>query len=161
MSKNFNIKPDQTKFYIDENKRTVVCILNNTSRLFLDFVSDNLKITLDYIDTWSNTKDVFYDKLLMPNRFTGISKCSPNDEWNVEIGKTVAFSRMKDKIYRSFFKRANTYINALDTWVDDAANIFNALGDKMTENMNHRYNYIRTLVGEEPVRSNVDGVSAD
>ena len=52
-------------------------------------------------------------------------------------------------LLKSFFKRANTYINTLDNWVNEAANTLNALGEKLTINKEKRHNHIKELVGEE------------
>lgn len=153
MSKSFNIKPSDATYFINENKKVVVCTINQTQYLFIEFVRENFKI-------WPGNiyeKCSFWHKLIMPNRFTGVARCSENDEWNPETGKLIAFSRMKDNLNKSFFKRANIYVNFLDRAADEAADVFGKIGEKLSVNTEHRHNLIDSIIGEEPK----DGVQAD
>lgn len=143
----FNIRPEDCEYIVKEDERKVICILNNTSQLFTHFTVDNLLLPLDGI--WNNTRplDKLYKKLLMPARFVGIATCSPSDEWDENTGKLIAFSRMKDKVNKSFFKRANTLINTYDDWLNDAEDTLNALGYKLSVNTDHRHQYINKMLG--------------
>ena len=149
MSKSFNIKPSDATYFINEEKKVVVCIVDKTKHLFNDFVEENFEI-------WPCDSS-FFEKLEMPNKFTGVARCSENDEWNPETGKLIAFSRMKDNLNKSFFKRANTYVNFLDRAADEAADVLGKIGEKLSVNTEHRHNLINSLIGEEPE----DGVQAD
>lgn len=154
--KTFNIKPSDAKYFIDEEKRTVICVIENTKYLFNHFCNDNFKLGVQNIVLWRDKSD-FFEKLNMPNRFVGQATCSKDDEWNVETGKLIAFSRAKDKVNKSFFKRANTYINTLDQWVNDAAEVLNQVGEKLSINTERRYNLIESIVGGKPE----DGLPTD
>ena len=153
MSKSFNIKPSDATYFINEEKKVVVCTVDKTKYLFINFVTENFRI-------WSSNicddASLWY-KLEMPNKFTGVARCSENDEWNPETGKLIAFSRMKDNLNKSFFKRANTYVNFLDRAADEAADVLGKIGEKLSVNTEHRHNLINSLIGEEPK----DGVQAD
>lgn len=140
MNKNFNIKPSDAKYSINEEKKTVVCILEKTKDLFEDFVIDNF-------DLWNFTMLNKVKK--MPNRFVGIAKCSEEDEWNIETGKLIAFSRAKDKLNKSFFKRAATYVKYVDKSVDDFVEVINSIGEKLEVNQKHRHELIETLLNKE------------
>ena len=84
----------------------------------------------------------------MPRRFVGIATCDPNDEFSVEAGKLIAFSKAKDKVQTSFFKRADLYVNTLDNWLQDAVEAINNYGKKLTENTKRRHQKIAELIGE-------------
>ena len=142
--KKFNIRPEDCEYIVKKDERKVICILNNTSHLFISFADNNLALP---IDDWSNHIGVLYEKLIMPNRFIGISTCSPSDEWNENTGKVIAFSRLKDKVNRSFFKRANLIVNTYDKWINDAEDLLNGIGYKLSVNTEHRHNYINKLLG--------------
>lgn len=142
MSKTFNIKPEDATYFINEEKKVVVCTIENTKKLFIHFAMDNFKIRPAVLGN-----DSFFKKLEMPDRFVGIAYCSKNDEWNSETGKLIAFSRMKDKLNKSFFKRANLYINTLDKWTDEAFDILNQIGAKLEVNTMHRHNLIDSILG--------------
>ena len=144
MSKTFNIKPTDAKYFIDKEKRTVVCVLEKTENLFIHFIVDNFTIRPTVIGN-----DSLYKKFKMPNRFIGIARCSADDEWNPETGKLIAFSRMKDNLNQSFFKRANTYVNFLDETTNQAESVFNRIGEKLSVNTYHRHNLINSILGAE------------
>lgn len=145
MGKTFNIKPSDAKYIVDEKKKVVVCVIDKTEYLFMDFANENFKIA-----PWTFMTDKFTTKMHMPNKFIGVATCSEDDEWNVETGKLIAFSRAKDKVNKSFFKRANTYINFLDRAADEAANTLTIIGEKLSINTDHRHNLINSIIGEEP-----------
>ena len=69
----------------------------------------------------------------MPPRFVGIATCSPNDEWNEEIGRLIAFNRAKDKYNRSFFKHANNLMEEMDNYLNHVEDCFNNYGRKLSE----------------------------
>lgn len=156
----FNVKPNDCRYIINEEKRTVVCLIENTAHMFTNFADNNFEIPWDCVNfIWgkNNSKSKHMaDKLRMPKRFWGIATCAEDDEWDVEKGKFLAFSRAKDKLNKSFFKRANFYINTFDKSIDRAVEILNNLGDKLTTNTERRHLRLTELFGE-----NEDGVSAN
>jgi len=149
----FNVTVDDAKFFIDEEKKTVVCVIEGTRNLFWDFVSTNFRISPDCDESYNcfnhinGCASILDAKMLMPNRFVGIAKCGENDVWDEDIGRTIAFSRAKNNLITSFFKRAQTYVNYLDKWLNEAIDTLNKLGEKLTENSKKREEYIASLVG--------------
>ncbi len=73
-------------------------------------------------------------ELEMPNTFIGKAVCSPDDEWDEELGRKIAYSRAKDKCYRSFFKRANNIVNLIDRCLGRMMDIFNNFGARLETN---------------------------
>lgn len=147
-----NITKDKAQFIVNEDARKVVCIIDHTSHLFIDYADKNLKIRPDCDNTggiWNSySASRLYPKLKMPNKFVGIASCNPEDEFSVETGKLIAFTRAKDKIQNSFFKRANLYINTLDGWLNQAMDSINNYGKKLEINTERRHKKIASLVGE-------------
>jgi len=144
---NLNITKENARFIVNPEKRKVVCIIEDTRDLFINFVEKNLPIKTYCRSMWGDKH--FEKQLLMPNRFIGIATCDITDEWNEETGKLIAFSRAKDNLHKSFFKRANTYINNIDDWLTEAVERINTYGDKITRNTERRHNRIAALLGEE------------
>ena len=134
------IKPENCRYIISPERRVVICIIENTSTFFEDFILTNFDIYLNSIKWWASLK--------MPQTFFGVAYCSPEDEWNPEFGKLLAYSRARYKLNKSFFKRANTYINNLDTLVGEAVDTFNAYGEKLTRNAARREEKIKRVIGE-------------
>ena len=142
----FNVSKENATFFVYPEKRKVVCVIDNTELMFIDFIESNLPIKTSCRGWWGDIK--FEKKLKMPKHFIGIATCGQNDEWNEETGKIIAFSRAKDNLNRSFFKRANTYINTIDDWLTQAVEKINAYGDKVTINTDRRHERIDEILGE-------------
>jgi len=147
-----NITKDKAQFIVNEDARKVICIIDHTSHLFIDYADKNLKIRPDCDNvgrTWDSCRTSrLYPRLKMPNKFVGIASCNPEDEFSVETGKLIAFTRAKDKIQNSFFKRANLYVNTIDSWLNQAMDSINSYGKKLEINTNRRHKKIASLIGE-------------
>lgn len=142
------IKMKDCKFYVDEVARTVVCVIPCTKNMVINFILDHFQFTdmnmYDGINTWHGA---FSKNLQMPNSFTGKAVCAPEDEWNEETGKLIAFSRAKDKCYKSFFKRANTFVQAVDRRLGDMIEMFNDFGMKLEDKREGMRQRIDELTG--------------
>ena len=99
------IKMSDCKFYVDEDARTVICVIADTEDVAVRHALTN-----------------FIDEQF-------------DDEWDEEAGKLLAFKRAKTKFYNSFFKRANILMRTLDKRLDDMVETFGQLGLKIENNM--------------------------
>lgn len=142
-----NITKDKARFIVNEDARKVVCIIDHTSDLFIDYADKNLRIMPDCDHLWGGDGSRLYPKLKMPNKFVGIASCNSEDEFSAETGKLIAFTRAKDKIQNSFFKRANLYVNTLDSWLNQAMDSINNYGKKLEINTKRRHQKITDLIG--------------
>lgn len=138
-----NVKPtsENVRFIIQPERRKVVCIISNTK----DYLGD-------FIDLWGNDWSVPWKVesiLRMPDRFVGVATCDENDEWNEEIGKSIAFSRAKYKLHNSFFKRANTFVNECDRALAKLITSLNDYGEQLSANADKREKWITEKVGSE------------
>lgn len=135
------IKMSDCRFYVNEAERTVVCVIPQfvengerrdfTRDMVTDFINDNFGFR--EMDFRYLLNPVFVEELEMPSTFMGKAVCSPDDEWDEEVGKMIAFSRAKDKCYKSFFKRANHFIQTLDRRLGDMIEEFNDFGMKLED----------------------------
>lgn len=125
------IKMSDCRFYVNEEARTVVCVIPNTQYMVKDFIGEHFHWSGDFDFSDYNLNYKLSDELNMPNSFVGKAVCAPEDEWNEETGKLVAFSRAKDKCYKSFFKRANMFVQKLNGRQEDMIDIFNHFGTKL------------------------------
>lgn len=151
MKYKFNIHPKDCRYIINEDKRKIICIIDDTENLFINFADKNFKIPYYCTDDYFNKEKSMYSKLLMPKRFWGIATCDENDIWNEEIGKKLAFSKAKDKLNNSFVKRANLYVNTFDRYLDHAVEILNNVCGKLNTSTDHRHNKLEVLLGEADV----------
>lgn len=135
------IKMSDCKFYIDEPARTVVCVIpsiieRDDERIFIkdmvrDFISDNFRFS-DF-DLSYSIEPKLEKEIDMPRSFIGKAVCAEEDKWDVEVGKLLAYSRARDKLYKSFFKRANSFVQALDRRLGDIITAFNDFGGKLED----------------------------
>jgi len=128
------IKMSDCKFYVDEAARTIVCVIPDTKGMLIDFTYDHFAFS-DF-KVWGALDWNIEKVLRMPNSFMGKAVCAAEDEWNEETGKLIAYSRAKDKCYKSFFKRANSLVQLMDRRLGDMITIFNGLGNKLDEKKN-------------------------
>ena len=135
------IKMSDCRFYVNEAERTVVCVIPHsieegdwrkfTSDMVTDFIHDNFMFP--EIDFHYSLESKLADELKMPSTFMGKAVCAPEDEWNEELGKMIAFSRAKDKCYKSFFKRANHFVQTIDRRLGDMIEQFNDFGMRLED----------------------------
>lgn len=116
-----NIKEQDCLFYVNEEKKTVTCVINTPRPLwsmkFQTFLRTNCKKP-------------------MPSRFVGVARCDPRDEFNEEIGRKIAYYKAKQRFFNAFFKRANEYVNYRDMLLNEEVDKFTKLGISVTENLN-------------------------
>lgn len=134
------IKMSDCKFYVNEAERTVICVIprrikrgdyfTDTEDMLIDFINDNFNFAdVDISDAVWLHREAYR----MPKSFMGKAVCAKDDEWDEELGKMIAFSRAKDKCYRSFFKRANVLVNTIDRRLNDMMTMLNEMGDKLND----------------------------
>lgn len=126
------IKMKDCRFYVDEAARTVVCVVPNTKSMFVKYIRDHFQFPdMDFYSTINFWTSKWHKSLNLPNSFMGKAVCAKEDEWNEETGKLIAFARAKDKCYKSFFKRANTFVQKIDMYLGDMIEKFNAFGQDL------------------------------
>lgn len=123
------IKMSDCRFYVNEEKRVVVCVIPHTRRMVSDFIHDHFDFP--DLDFWYALEDI--SKVDMPSSFMGKAVCAAEDEWNEELGRKIAFSRAKDKCYKSFFKRANQFVQLVDRRLGDMIDTFNHFGLRLED----------------------------
>ena len=139
------IKMKDCRFYVDEDARTVVCVIPNTENMVRDFIDEHNN--WPDVSIWYRSGSKLGKMLKMPYSFSGKAVCSPDDNWDVELGKKLAFSRAKDKCYKSFFKRANHYVQTVDRRLGDMITIFNDFGMKLEDKRDILQNEINDYMG--------------
>ena len=117
------------RYIVNEKDRIVVAILNNCKR---DAI--NAANAWTGTNTWDcyNRIDlcVRYDnKYLIPDKFTGIAKCSDEDTWDEAIGKQIA----RDRVLNKYHKSLNKAVRKINTDITRAASDFNVRVSKLRD----------------------------
>ena len=121
------IKMTDCRFYVNEVERIIVCVIPNTTYMVEEFIDDNFNFSELDVSIYGKLRK----HVRMPASFTGKAVCAPEDEWDEELGRKIAFAKAKDKCYKSFFKRANLFVQAVDRRLGDMITIFNDFGMKL------------------------------
>lgn len=137
-----NIRQSDCQFFINEEQRKVVCVINNTQNLFLEFLRENSAIL--HLCAYYNQKNLY-----MPPRFVGVATCSKEDEWNEAVGKKLAFNRAKYNLNRSFFKRANSFVNNVDDALNELITAFNKYGECISKNQEAQCTWLSEKIGSK------------
>lgn len=135
MNNKVNINPDDVKFVVDEENRKVICYIEGVEDLFIDFVENNSPLSRMFT---RYGYDKNYRALKIKNRYVGVATCAPDDEWNEEYGRRLAYHKMRAKINSSFFKRGNLFANMIDEYLNRFCDTINLYGDKLYRNTKRR-----------------------
>ena len=142
-----NIKMEDCKFFVDEEKRTVICVIENTSNLVRSFFNLNW-----WDEDTGPSHRVFITplvklnrRMILPDRFIGKAVCAPEDEWNEEAGRLTAFDRAKMKLNTSFFKRAQEYVTEIDIALGDMITKVNEYGARLSRGAEKRLEHIKRI----------------
>ena len=119
------------KFIVKPEDRMVVCIIegDHIANMLLDYIDE---ISGDSIEVWPVGRKM-RGQLTLPRSFVGKAVCAEGDTWNEELGRKLAYSRAKNKLYTSFFKRANTFVNELDYKISRMITGLNNFGAKLDD----------------------------
>ena len=139
-----SIRKEDVTYVVRPEQKKVIAYIEGTQWMFTDFVNENYPGAYVF---WCN--ESLEDKLKMPNKFIGVATCGPDDVWDENVGRLIAFDRMKDNLNKSFFKRANTFVAEMEKRLDIFCDRVNAYGMKLETNMNHRKEIINKILGEE------------
>lgn len=92
------------RYIVNEKDRVVVALLEHTKR-------DAVQAANSWTgaDIWNAPSRIDMHvhcdkKYLMPDKFTGVARCNPDDEWNEEIGKQIARDRVLNNYHKSLNK---------------------------------------------------------
>lgn len=113
-----DVSKEKCDFIISKERREVICILRHTKYAF-DTYLRNLYERLPLY--WSCDEEKFN----MPEYFIGVATCAPEDKWDEELGKDIAYSKALKKFNKSFFKRAKRYSDLANQYCKDIYNTLN------------------------------------
>jgi hypothetical protein len=139
-----SIRKEDVTYVTRPEQKKVIAYIEGTKWMFTDFVNENYPGAHVF---WCD--EPLEAKLEMPNKFVGVATCGPDDVWDENVGRLIAFDRMKDNLNKSFFKRANTFVAEMEKRLDIFCERVNGYGMKLETNMNRRKEIINKILGEE------------
>ena len=135
------INMNNVNFVTNKEKRKTIGYIEGCDTYFTDFVLENAPKLREYVlADWDN--------LLMKSRYVASATCSPDDEWDEDFGRLVAYDRLKHALNNSFFKRAERLVNDVEKNLNNFVDVVNRYGSKLTINARRRQDIINQKVGE-------------
>lgn len=116
------IKMEDCKFYVNEAEGVVVCVYEDAEKLLEEELFNN------YYWLWDM---VSYKESRLPRTFRGKAVCSPDDVWDEEVGRRLAFYRMRTKLLNSYFNIAQHIVDKTSDYLDNFVEDINHLGNRM------------------------------
>lgn len=123
----FGVNKKNCRFYVDEAARVVVCVIPDTRPTFINFLEENLYQN-EIMLPLPNYRD--YD---FPSSISAKAKCAPEDEWDEEFGRELAYQRAKEKYYRYFFNYADKYFAYIEKQASRCAELFNGIQARLNK----------------------------
>lgn len=120
-------------YVIDKEHGIVECILSNCAKDL------NNRIINHYIKNGSKIYNRPYDDMSSLNKFIGIAKCLPEDEFDEETGKKLALLKAKNKRAKAFNRYMKKNIGAMISQIDalNDSLLFKDSEDDYDENTKH------------------------
>jgi hypothetical protein len=123
------------RFFVNEEKKTVVCKLENCSRaLICDMCRKG----------WPA-----HEGLVIDNEFTGKAQCSPDDTFDVEIGKQIAYNRAVAKLFKAKRRALIDFTDTEKKITEDLLKDTSKLINKYDGTINRKNQGITRILGEE------------
>lgn len=97
---------DEIRYIIDEEKRTVVCLIKVQPTLTADIVDK-------YLEASNLHPTCGLDIDFLGYTFRGIAKCHPEDKWNEEVGCKLARERAEKQANRAINNELSAYVRNL------------------------------------------------
>lgn len=133
------IKMEDCKFYVNEEKGVVVCVLEDASYLL------SAALYKKSYALWHMSSE---EDISLPNVFRGKAVCSPDDVWNEDVGKRLAFYRMRAKLLNAYFNKVQYIVDKVEKELDNFVEDVNNLGYRMNRVQENLMESITKLIDE-------------
>lgn len=137
--KNFDVN-----YIINEEKGIVVCIISDCEYNAIALVENATDIMVNPIDV----PDIFF----LSSQYKGIAKCVPEDTFNVEYGKKLAYRKAYVKYVSAFERKVKLITNDYKNYVTKVLNQFDKAVSKVDGKTNEAielYNKVLEEAGNE------------
>lgn len=132
----FHVSYKNVNFDINLEKKTVVCWIDGgqeLKRMAIDFAEEHGLSQFLQGQRYSNI-----NRWLLNPHYFAKATCSPDDEWNEELGKRIAYNRLKNKIGYAFFNRIQKIYDHNTQVLENFANDANKYGIALEEESHAR-----------------------
>ena len=122
------------RYFVDEEKKVVVCKLEECfNSLICDMCHKG----------WPG-----HDALVIADEFTGKAQCSPEDTFDVEIGKRIAYKRAVAKLFRAKRRALIDFVEGNKEFVKHLCEDADKLVNKYNSTIDRKDQDIMRILGE-------------
>lgn len=122
------------RFFIDEEKKIVICKLENChDSVICDMCRKGYP---------------GHEKMLIDYEFTGKAKCSPEDTFDVEVGKKIAYKRAIAKMAKAQKRVLTDFVEGNKKFVEELARDSAKLINKYDATISRKDQEIAYILGE-------------
>lgn len=102
---------NNVKYYVNKEKRTVVCVLSGCTWNASNRISK-------YVQNYDYFIMPYGGELRIKDEYVGIAKCSPEDTWDEDYGQRLAFARARKKRDDAINDQVSRVLDILRTAAD-------------------------------------------
>ncbi len=112
MDKIYMINGHEVQFYCNEENRIVRATIGGCREDVFEALHDDFGIEIDW---WGGcgTAKRFTDRVEMIGNMSCIAHCHPDDEFNEDLGKRIAYKKLRKKYWSKYAKRMYNLRNIL------------------------------------------------
>lgn len=125
MDKVYMINGHEVNFYCNEENRIVAASIESCKWDIDTSIWKNFGVHLDLYDT----ADRYTDRFEMPRAMKCVARCHPDDVFDEERGKRIAYKKLRKKYWAKYAKRmynlGEIFVHASTFCYEDAQNAYN------------------------------------
>lgn len=136
---------DDLIYYVDEAKRTIACVATECE---YDLITELIK---EFNDSkkedkflLANLLSMYEEELMLDYKYIGKAYCDINDEFDVEIGRTIARQKMREKYNKAKANRMERFCETIQKILSGSINKMN-----FYRNNENKYNNLVNEYREE------------
>lgn len=127
----------KARYVVNEEKRTVACIIYDCELDLASFITKHSMYTNSvrmYGRDYPDLTQYVYG--LLKSSYSGVAKCSPEDEFSVEFGKNLAYKRARLKYEKD---RMNVLMYVCNRYLDPIHKMINIQSKRLRESASSLY----------------------
>lgn len=112
MDKIYMINGHEVYFYCNEENRIVKATIKNCDDDGFEALKNDFGLNIDH-GLFTYTANRHLEKVELPRVMSCIAHCHPDDEFNEELGKRIAYKKLRKKYWSKYAKRMYNLRNIL------------------------------------------------
>lgn len=112
MDKIYMINGNEVSFYCNEENRIAKATIKDCEDDVFDGLKDDFGLDVDH-GIFTHTADRYLSKVELPQTMSCVARCHPDDAFDEERGKRIAYKKLRKKYWAKYAKRMYNLRNIL------------------------------------------------